>query len=55
MTFAAVKAAQKFFQSAHGYIHVKSGYVHGRNLSTNSSVLPVDAPRVGFRPLPRPH
>jgi hypothetical protein len=27
MSHQVIKTAQKFFQSAHGYVHVKTGYV----------------------------
>ena len=29
MSSAVIKAAQKFFQSGHAYVHKKTGYVNG--------------------------
>ena len=31
MSSAVIKAAQKFFQSGHAYVHKKAGYVNGGN------------------------
>ena len=42
MSSAVIKAAQKFFQSGHAYVHKKAGYVDGGN---ERATAPAGEPR----------